>query len=139
MRHARWFAAVVVVAVLAAGCGGGPGAQAPAPPPAQPAPGGAAAPPSGGEIVIVGKDNFYEPQTLTLKAGQAYDIRFKNDGTTVHNLIIQAKDAGGDFASDIVVNGGAESLIKVKIDREGTYKIVCTYHPEMVGEVKVTR
>jgi plastocyanin len=142
MRYVGWFAAVVVVAVLAAGCGGGQGAQAPAPPSggqgAPPAPGGAIAP-AGGEIVVVGKDNFFEPQDLTLRAGEAYEIRFKNEGTTVHNLIIQAKDAGGDFASDIVVNGGAESLIKVKIDREGTYKVVCTYHPEMVGEVKVTR
>jgi plastocyanin len=133
----------MVLAVLAAGCGGGQGAQAPSPQAAPPAPGpGPAATPgpaaAPGEIVVVGKDNFYEPTTIALKAGEAYDVLFKNEGTTVHNLIIQAKDgAGQDFASDIVVNGGGESRIKVKIDRPGTYKVVCTYHPEMVGEVKV--
>jgi plastocyanin len=143
MRLVSWTIVVIALAVLAAGCGGGQGARTPAPQAAPPASGPGPATASGpaaapGAIVVVGKDNFYEPATLALKAGQSYEILFKNEGTTVHNLIVQAKDsAGQDFASDIVVNGGGESRIKVKIDRAGTYKIVCTYHPEMVGEVKV--
>jgi plastocyanin len=142
MRNAFVIVAVMLVTALAAGCGGR-GAQQPA----QPQPAGQASPaapaaqaPTGGAIKIVMKDNLYEPATITIKAGQEYEFVTPNEGTTVHNLIIQSKDqAGQDFASDIAVNAGQESRFKVKIDKEGTYKMVCTYHPEMVGEVKVTK
>lgn len=29
--------------------------------------------------------------------------------------------------------------VEIKIDREGTYTMQCTYHPEMKGELKATR
>jgi plastocyanin len=149
MRSAGFVVAVLLVTALAAGCGGRGAeqpAQQPAPQPAQPAqppaaPGAPGAPAASGDtITVIGGDNYYEPATLTITAGREYEIVFKNEGTTVHNMIIQAQAAAGqDFASDIAVNGGAESRFKVKIDREGTYKIICTYHPEMVGELRVTR
>ncbi|MDR7418615.1 MAG: cupredoxin domain-containing protein [Armatimonadota bacterium] len=148
MRNALFVIAVLLVAALAAGCGGRgaeqppqPAAQSPAPAASPAAPGASPAAPAGEgtEITIVGKDNLFEPATVTIKAGQEYTFEFKNEGTTVHNLIVQAQDAGGDFASDVAVNAGQESKFKVKIDKEGTYKMICTYHPEMVGEVKVTR
>jgi plastocyanin len=148
MRNALFVVTALLVAVLAAGCGGRgaeqpqqPAAQQPAPAASPAAPGAPAAPAGEGtEIKIVGKDNLYEPATVTIQAGKEYTFDFVNEGTTVHNLIIQAKDAvGTDFASDIAVNGGQDSKFKVKIDKEGTYKMTCTYHPEMVGEVKVTR
>jgi plastocyanin len=148
MRSALLVTVVLLVAALAAGCGGR-GTEQPQQPAAQPspeaspaAPGASpAAPAAGGEtITILGKDNLYEPATVTISAGKEYEFVFKNEGTTVHNLIIQAKDAAGtDFASDIAVNAGQDSKFKVKIDKEGTYKMVCTYHPEMVGELKVTQ
>jgi plastocyanin len=142
MRNVFVIVAVMLVTALVAGCGGR-GAQQPA----QPQPAGQATPaapeaqaPAGGEIKIVMKDNLFEPATVTIKAGQEYEFVAPNEGTTVHNLIIQAKDqAGQDFASEIAVNAGQESRFKVKIDKEGTYKMICTYHPEMVGEVKVTK
>lgn len=142
MRNVLWVIAVLVVAAVAAGCGGRSAEQPqPQQPAAQPSPGaspGAAAPAGETqEITVIGKDNFFEPATLTLQAGKEYEIVFKNEGTTVHNMIIQAQEAGGDFASDVAVNAGQASEFKVKIDRPGTYKITCTYHPEMVGEVRV--
>jgi plastocyanin len=129
--------AVALAAVLAAGCGGGGGGQQPAQPSGQATPGGGtAAGPK--EITIVGKDNLYEPAAVTIKAGQEVEIEFKNEGTSVHNLIVQAKDqVGQDFNSDIAVNAGQESKFKVKIDKPGTYVMQCTYHPEMKGELKV--
>ncbi|MDR7522880.1 MAG: cupredoxin domain-containing protein [Armatimonadota bacterium] len=137
MRSAVWLVAVLLVAVLAAGCGGR-SAQPPQPQPEQPTGAAPASPAGTTEIKIVGKDNLYEPATITIKAGREYEFEFDNEGTTVHNLIIQAKDqVGQDFASDIAVNAGQESKFKVKIDKPGTYKMVCTYHPEMVGELKV--
>ena len=142
MRNAFFVVAVMLIAAIAAGCGGR-GAQQPAQqqPAAQASPAAPAAPAgAGGTITIVMKDNLYEPATVTIKAGQEYEFVTPNQGTTVHNLIIQAKDAvGQDFSSDIAVNAGQESKFKVKIDKEGTYPMVCTYHPEMKGELKVVR
>jgi len=127
MRTALWWVAVALVAVVAAGCGGKA---------AEDKPGPAAA----STITIVGKDNVYEPVNVEIKAGQEYEVVFKNQGTSVHNLVVQAKAAvGEDFQTDVVVNEQQESKFKVKIDKEGTYTMVCTYHPEMKGELKVTK
>ncbi|MBI3998065.1 MAG: cupredoxin domain-containing protein, partial [Armatimonadetes bacterium] len=41
--------------------------------------------------------------------------------------------------TDMVVNAGQESKFKVKIDKPGTYKMQCTYHSEMVGDLKVSQ
>jgi plastocyanin len=139
MRQAVWVVALVVVAAVVAGCGGGSpsSSQSSSPSPAtSPASSGGAV--SGSTIKIVGKDNLYEPVNVTIKAGQEYEFDFVNEGTTVHNYIINSKDqVGQDFTSDIAVNAGQENKFKVKIDKAGTYKVTCTYHPEMVGEVKV--
>jgi plastocyanin len=153
MRRAVRLVALVLVAAVVAGCGGG-GAQQPSQPAAQPpagqaSPAGQAPAPAsspatsggavtGSEVRIVGKDNLWEPVNVTVKAGQEYEFVVKNEGTTVHNYIINSKDqVGQDFASDVAVNAGQESKFKVKIDKAGTYKVTCTYHPEMTGEVKV--
>ncbi len=137
MRIGLWIVAVTLVAALAAGCGGKQ-AEQPSQPTAAATPAGA--PAGKAEITIIGKDNVYEPATVTIKAGQEVEIDFKNTGTTVHNIIVQSKDqVGQDFNSDIAVNAGQESKFKVKIDKPGTYKMTCTYHPEMTGELKVTQ
>lgn len=141
IRGAVWVVAVMLITALAAGCGGKK-AEEPKAPEAAGTPAGApaASPQEMGEVTIIGKDNVFEPAEVTITAGREYEFKFKNEGTTVHNIIIQAKDqVGQDFASDIAVNAMQESEFKVKIDKVGTYKMVCTYHPEMVGELKVTK
>ena len=143
MHRSVWLVVLVLAAVVVAGCGGGgsssssqsSSSSSPSPASSPAASGGAS---SGSVIKVIGKDNLYEPVNVTIKAGQEYEFEFDNKGTTVHNYIINSKDqAGQDFASDIAMNGGQESKFKVKIDKAGTYKVTCTYHPEMVGEVKV--
>lgn len=122
-----WWATAALLAVVAAGCGG-KGAQ------------DQQGPPAANVIRIVGKDNFFEPTAIEIKAGQAYEFVFKNEGTSVHNAIIKSKDAvGEDFQTDVVVDAGQESKFRVKIDKAGTYVIDCTYHPEMKGELKVVQ
>jgi plastocyanin len=129
--------AVAVAAAVAAGCAGRAPQQ-----PAQPVPTAGAptagAPTAGGVITIVMKDNVYEPATVEIKAGAEYEFVVPNQGATVHNLVIQGVP-GGDITSDIAVNAGQESRFKVKIDRPGTYKMQCTYHTEMVGDLKVVQ
>jgi plastocyanin len=131
---------VILAAALVAGCGGGGGSTS-SQPTSQPTAGGATSSgstASGSTVTIVGKDNVYEPVNVTIKAGQEYEFTLDNKGTTVHNYIINSKDqVGQDFTSDIAVNAGQVNKFKVKIDKPGTYKVTCTYHPEMVGEVKV--
>lgn len=126
VRTGMWVA-VALGAVIAAGCGSTAAED-------QREPEGTA------EVTIVGKDNVFEPETVEIKAGREYEFVFKNQGTTVHNLIVQAKDkTGQDFATDIVVNANQEGEFKIKIDQEGTYTMQCTYHPEMKGELRVVR
>lgn len=133
MRTGLWVVAVALVAVLAAGCGGKAAEEKKAPEAVSP-------PQETGKVVIVGKDNVFEPASVEIKAGREYEFEFKNEGVAVHNLIIQARDqAGQDFTSDIAVNAGQGSTFKVKLDKEGTYTYMCTYHPEMKGEIKVTK
>lgn len=127
MRTAVWWVAVALVAVVVAGCGGKAAEEQPGPA-------------ATNAITIIGKDNVYEPVTVEIKAGQEYEILFKNQGTSVHDLMVQAKaQVGEDFRTDVVVNEGQESKFKVKIDKEGTYVMQCTYHPEMKGDLKVTK
>ncbi|MDR7556592.1 MAG: cupredoxin domain-containing protein [Armatimonadota bacterium] len=137
MRTAVTWMGILVLAVVAAGCGGRAPQQ-----PAQPAPTAgaptAAAPTAGGTITIVMKDNLYEPATVEIKAGAEYEFVVPNQGATVHNLVIQGVP-GGDITSDVAVNAGQESRFKVKIDQPGTYKMQCTYHTEMVGDLKVVQ
>jgi len=140
MRTAWFGVCVAIVGMLAAGCGGKT-AQQPQPtqtPAGQASPGTQPGP--AGKITILGKDNEYVPVTVQVKAGQETEILFKNVGTSVHNLIVQSKDAAGqDFQTDVVVNANQDSTFKVKIDKPGTYVMQCTYHPEMKGELKVTQ
>jgi plastocyanin len=114
--------------------------EAPAPPPT--APGGPAPAPGGpvttsSKVEIIGRDNFYVPAEVTIRAAQPYEFDFRNEGTTVHNLVIAA--GGQSFASDVAVNAGQESKFTVKIDQPGGYPMQCTYHPEMTGALTVVR
>lgn len=123
----RWWIGVALVAIAVAGCGPRDTGQP-------------TTPEEKGAVTIVGKDNVFEPDTIEVKAGREYEITFKNEGTAVHNLVIQTKDAlGQDFASDAAVNTGDTDKFTVTISREGSYKMQCTYHPEMTGTVKVVK
>ncbi|MGH2404713.1 MAG: cupredoxin domain-containing protein [bacterium] len=122
----RWWISLLVVAVVTAGCGGS-GQQT-------------TTEVEKYELTITGKDNAFEPDQVEIKAGREYEFTFKNQGTAVHNLVIQVKGAAEqDFTSDVAVNAGAESEFKVRLDREATYVMQCTYHPEMIGALKVVR
>jgi cytochrome c oxidase subunit 4 len=105
---------------------------APTAPGGPPAPGGTEV--TGSSVKIVGKDNYYVPDALTIKVALEYEFTFSNEGTTVHNLVLNITDgAPQTFSSDVVVNPAQDSAFKVKVDRAGTYRFMCTYHPEMVG------
>ncbi|HEY8490626.1 MAG TPA: cupredoxin domain-containing protein [Dehalococcoidia bacterium] len=94
----------------------------------------------GGAVTVVGTDdagqnNRFEPDTVTIPAGESVRITFRNEGTAVHNMHVTAGDE--EFSSDQIVNPGASSTFQVQVDRAGTYEFRCDFHPEMTGTLIV--
>ncbi|MFO7171605.1 MAG: cupredoxin domain-containing protein [Bacillota bacterium] len=77
----------------------------------------------GGEVVDLGtielKDYEFVPNQLDLKAGVTYKVTLKNTGTQVHDFTIE----GTNYSK--VVQPGATETLEFKLDKPGTYTIVC--------------
>lgn len=91
------------------------------------------------EIVVVMKDNLFEPKDLELKVGEKVTIVVKNEGIAVHNMHVLSKAAEGkDFASKALVNPGSDDDFQVQFKNAGTYNFQCDYHlPAMAGKIVV--
>lgn len=144
----KWLALLpaAFIALGSVACGGGDeadGGDAPAP-----AATTAAADGGGGgvtgeaetEIVVLAKDNFFEPDQLEIPVGQAVTITLKNEGAAIHNMhVLSSETEGEDYRSDPLVNPGSESSFDVQFSQAGTYKFQCDLHmPGMVGEITVS-
>lgn len=92
----------------------------------------------GGDVVEVSAMMIQFEQTeLSEAADRDFVIRFDNkDAGTPHN--VEIKDASGQsvFKGEIF-NGAAVKDYAVPALAAGTYKFVCTVHPNMVGTLKV--
>ncbi|HYT39396.1 MAG TPA: cupredoxin domain-containing protein [Acidimicrobiia bacterium] len=127
----RWTAVALAAAGLLVGaCGGGgsdkdKGGSADA----------KASAPAGPQLEVSGKEFSFTPGALTLKAGQAATIVFKNTGTTEHDLTV------ADTGFKLTVPNGQTGKKTLTIDKPGTYKMYCAVagHESagMKGEVKV--
>ncbi len=73
-----------------------------------------------GEVVVEMGDNWFEPEELTVEAGQP--ITFDNIGQVPHNAI----DVDGAWGTDEVIEAGESQTIT--IDEPGTYTYLCTFH-----------
>jgi plastocyanin len=85
---------------------------------------------------------LFVPDTITAKAGEVLQIKVKNDGSSVHNLVIAGLDGQYGTSDDwttidpnnssnpqsILV--GDTGTVDVKIDQPGTYKFHCLFHPD---------
>jgi plastocyanin len=117
---------------------GAPGSAAPssaAPGSAAP---GSAAPSSGtGGTVLdeVASGVQFQTTTYEAPAGQAFQIAFDNqDAGIPHNIDIL--DAGGAKLFDgESVTGPAKTTYSVPALTAGTYKFVCKWHPNMIGQL----
>lgn len=94
----------------------------------------------GNAVTVVGEDeggqnNRFQPAEVTIPAGETVRITFRNEGSAIHNMRVTAE--GREFSSDQIVNPGGSSTFQVKIDRPGSYRFVCDYHPEMTGTLIV--
>ena len=140
-------AVVAVTAVALAGCGGGsdsyvdegPATSAGAPRPTQPPSDNGNGGEAAREIVVVMKDNLFEPKDLELKVGEKVTIVVKNQGIAVHNMHVLSKSKEGkDFSSNLLVSPGTDDDFDVQFKNAGTYDFQCDYHlPQMAGKIVV--
>ncbi len=84
----------------------------------------------------------FEPNTITAVAGEVFQINVKNDGSSAHNIVIAGLDDTYDTADDwetrdpdnpsnpAAIKPGDTGTVQVKIDKAGTYKFRCLFHPE---------
>lgn len=79
-------------------------------------------------------DAYFQPTTVTAKAGDVIELVLENVGTVTHNLRVSGPngefDDGDDFEMppNVVKPGETEKLL-VKIDEPGTYPFRCDFHP----------
>lgn len=88
-------------------------------------------------IEIVARDFTYNPSEITVRAGEAVNIRVVNQGTVVHDLMIPG------IGIHFMVPVGQSVTSGFKVNRPGEYEFFCGIpgHREagMIGKITVTR
>jgi plastocyanin len=70
-------------------------------------------------------DNFFKPTRMTIRRGTK--VRFKWTGSNPHN-VTKRSGPGGSFKSRTTSQRGV-NFVK-RFTKRGTYKLICTIHPE---------
>jgi plastocyanin len=91
-----------------------------------------ASPDKRGSKTVKVADDFYSPDSVSVSKGTK--VKFKWVGNHKHN-VVKTKGPGGAFSSTATSADGVN--FKHKFSKSGTYKIICTIHPEMTMKVKV--
>jgi plastocyanin len=110
-------AAAALAGVVLAGCGG-----AEEPP--------ACENPVAGSVVTMA-DFSYEPTCVEAAAGDALEI--VNEGQAPHTFTIETDDA--DAEAD--VPAGERATLTVPAIAGDTYRVICTYHPQMEAALRI--
>ena len=81
-----------------------------------------------------GTTYYFNPTTLTGKAGQKLTIEVKNEGDTKHNFSIESEKINSD------IDPGKTVKVTVTFPKSGTLEFFCEYHRSlgMVGQLKVS-
>jgi plastocyanin len=102
-------------------------------------PGGSSEEPAASVGVSMG-DNFFDPPSVNIKAGQMTMVTLYNAGRATHNLWSSGPDTesgtGDDFRSADIA-GGELGSIDVKFDQPGSYGFSCTFHGGQGGRFVV--
>ena len=91
-------------------------------------------------ISLAIEDNFFNPDTLTVKAGHAYRINVRNQGLAIHDVWFAGPDnksATGDDVRSKPLDSGAGASLKLKYDTPGDYYFSCTFHAGQGGKLVV--
>jgi len=88
-------------------------------------------------VTVTGKEFKFEPDQITLEAGETLVIEFENQGNLSHNLTLKNLDTGTE-----TVQSGSTQRIEVQPE-PGTYSFICTVPGHeaagMTGELVVER
>ena len=82
-----------------------------------------------GETVISIREFMFSPTALTVPAGTT--VRWKNLDGEPHTV----RSVDATFKSDALDQNDSFAF---KFDQPGTYRYVCSIHPQMVGTIVVT-
>jgi plastocyanin len=76
-------------------------------------------------------DNYYGPSSkLTIHVGDTVKWHWTDEATDVHDVALKSGPKGAPkFASDAMAAGDD---FKRKLTKAGTYKIICTFHEEVM-------
>lgn len=77
-------------------------------------------------------DFVYDPGCVEVAPGDELEI--VNDGTAPHTFSVEADAAD----AEVDVPAGERATLTIPALEAGTYRVVCTYHPQMEGALRVT-
>ena len=98
----------------------------------------------GGNIAITMTDNKFDPDAVTVAAGDSVTFDLTNKGVAIHNMRIAGED--GDYNSDddavsdpnLVTGGGTATIEWSAPDAPGEFNYQCDFHPtDMKGVIAV--
>jgi uncharacterized cupredoxin-like copper-binding protein len=99
-------------------------------------------------ITVVMVDNRFEPDHLTFRQGQPYELRLENHGKEMHEFTapeffrattLRDKTLLANAGTDVVVQAGQSATIFLQPRAKGDYKLICADHDwdGMVGTITV--
>ena len=84
-------------------------------------------------VTSVTMDDFsYAPGCVEAPAGA--EIEIVNEGRSPHTFTVEAEAAG----DEVDVPAGDQATLSVPDLAAGTYRVICTYHPQMKASLRVT-
>lgn len=84
--------------------------------------------PVAGTVFVSIKDNFFQPDTLTVHLGGS--VRWTNDGAVIHSVVQDS----GKWQSPLMP---PTTWFDVRFDSLGAFPYHCSRHPGMTGTVLV--
>lgn len=105
-QHIRWLTIgiVLLLGLILAACGGGGDADSP----------------NEGPIKVTAQNIRFNPDTLTVKAGQLVTVEIANKDSVPHTFEIEGVQGVG-----VGIPPGSEGTLEFTVDQPGTYTIFC--------------
>ena len=79
-----------------------------------------------------GENAAFVPAGMSVPAGKAVRLTFRNESAVAHNLVFTSGVTAGTNA---IVDPGTSETVSMGPLTDGTYRFVCTIHEEMTGEL----
>lgn len=87
----------------------------------------------GDAIQVAMDDGSFDPEILSLTAGDEVTVEVANDDSAAHDFAIESLDLNTG-----TVESGEVANATFTVPDEGV-EFVCTFHPEMTGRIEVQR